>query len=316
MRHRLKQSRAFIFSLIAISAIWLVSSMSEQKVYREHYRLSLDGIDRAKYAVKSIDSVLTLDITSNGFYALRRGLRKNCVIHINIGETIAKDKTEEIKVRISTNDYIDAIRNQIDSRGVASIKAVTEEIEAELSERCEKAFVPSIDKVNFQFAAMIGLYGEPVMIPDTVWLYGSKESLEKIDAIGAEPQTIKEIRSSMRHRVKLDGSWKKYGDVYPSTETIDIFVPVEKYIEKTISVPVVYETPSQYKRVQLYPSSVKLTCLVAEREYDEIDENSFTVTVRDISDTLKHLQPTVTEFPSNVRVKAITPSQIQYIIIK
>ena len=316
LRQRLKQSRAFFFSLIAIAAIWLVTSMSDSRVYREQYCLIIEGIDRARYAVPSIDSVLTVDITSNGFNALRRGLNKNRVIHIDASRQIAASKSEEINLSLNINEYIDIIRNQIDMRGVSSMKPVTAELHLTLSQRCSKAFVPQIENVTFQFAAMKGLYGKPVIIPDTVWLYGSQASLDKIDVLRAEQQTIKDIRTSSKHRVKLEAEWRGCADVYASTESIEIFIPVESYIEKAVTVPVTHTMPNSYKRIQLYPSSVKLNCLVTRREYDDINGTEFVVTISGIADSSKYLTPIVREFPANVRVKSIDPPQIQYIIIK
>ena len=123
IRQRLRQSRAFIFSLMAIFVIWLVSSMSEQKTFREQYRIYFDGIDNEKYATLATDSILALDITSNGFYAFRRGIEKNKSIHIDVSNLI--DRTQhDIKLELDINEYIDIIRRQIDSRGVSAVKPV------------------------------------------------------------------------------------------------------------------------------------------------------------------------------------------------
>jgi hypothetical protein len=316
LRQRLKQSRAFIFSLIAIAAIWLVSAMSEHKAYREHYKLYYDGIDTAKYAITGIDSILTLDITSNGFHAFQRGIKKNRYVHVNVTSKITNKDADNIQVTLNIDDYIDIIRSQIDTRGVNEIKPVGDILNIALARRQSKVFVPEIDNIDFQFDPMVGLCGQPELHPDSIVLYGSQSSLDKIEYVRTEPKTIKNIRISGMHRVRLANDWKKYPDVRPSTEYIDIFIPVETYTEKPISVAVQYANDNSFKRVQLYPSTVTLNCLVPRKKYADVNSDDFVVTAKTINDTSNYLMPVVTQFPANVRIKSISPQQLQYIIIK
>lgn len=315
IRQRLRQSRAFIFSLMAIFVIWLVSSMSEQKTFREQYRIYFDGIDNEKYATLATDSILALDITSNGFYAFRRGIEKNKSIHIDVSNLIDRNQ-HDIQLELDINEYIDIIRRQIDSRGVSAVKPVGSTLGINLSIRECKAFVPNIDNVVFQFDDMSGLCGFPELKPDTVYLYGSRSVLDKIDALEALPQTIKNIRITGLYKIKLDTVWKKYPDLHTSAESIDIFLPVETFTEKSIAVPLHYSADKNVKRIQLYPSTVTVKCLVPKRLYNSIDAADFEANVCIGSDSINHLQPVVTRFPANVRVKSISPEKVQYIIIQ
>lgn len=316
MRQRIRHSRAFFFALIAIAIVWLVSAMSERKVFREQYKLFLDGIDTAQYAVTQIDSSITLDITSNGFYAFRRGIRKPHSVHINIAKQIGKLPEDNIQLSLDIDDYWDLIRNQLDTRGVSDIKAVNNMLHLSMSKRESKAFVPNIDAVDFQFEGMVGLCGEPKIMPDTVFLYGSAASLAKIDEICASPQTLQHIRMSGKYRVKLQPDWKKYPDLRASTNEVDIYVPVESYTEKTISIPVEFASDENIKRIQLFPSTVSINCLVPRKDYANVKADDFTVVATINNDSVSYIQPVVTRFPANVRIKSITPPQIQYIIIK
>ncbi len=311
---RIRQSRAFFFSLIAISAIWLVSAMSEQKTFREQYRLALDGIDYNRYAVTSADSTLVVDITSNGFNALRRSVRKNKTIHVSVAKQI-EGQNDNVKVSLDTEEIVDIVRNQIDNQGVSAFKIVNSTISLAMALRESKAFVPNIDNVEFLFDGMNGLCGEPRLMPDTVFLYGSHASLEKVDELRAQPQTLKHIRMSGKYRVRLEPIWEKYPELHPSTESIDIYLPVETFIEKTISLPVSFSADN-VKRVQLYPSTVTVKCLVPRKLYANIAADDFAVTAKPANDSSSYLVPVVTQFPSYVRIKSISPERVQYIIIK
>ncbi len=289
--------------------------MSERKAYRESYKLIFDGIDTARYAVTSIDSTIALELTSNGFYAFRRGIKKNHIVHIGVASKIGSDKNA-IQLALKADDYSDVIRSQLDMRGVSDLKIVDDVLTITLAKRECKAFVPRIDDVDFQFEGMVGLCGEPRISPDTVYLYGSSESLAQIEALYASQQTLQHIRMSGKYRVKLRPDWQKYPDLRISTPSIDIFVPVEVFTEKAVTVPVEYTVNDNIKRLQLYPSSVTVNCLVPRKDYAAIQAADFRVLATIDSDSSNYIRPVVTRFPADVRIKSISPSQIQYIIIK
>lgn len=318
---RLRHSRGFLFALVAVAMVWVVSSMSEYKHFRENYRIVYDGIDRAHYAVIQIDSIATLDIVCNGFSAFNRDFRNNNIVHINVSKLVNKfkDQSGDIQFTLNTEEYMDVIKSQIDTRGVSEIAPVSSRLNIHLSPRHSKAFVPDISPVKFQFVDMVGLCGEPKIRPDTIWLYGSQASLDKVSSIKAAQQTIKSIRISGEYRIRLDTAWHKYSDLHISTNSVSVYIPVENYIEKEITLPIQLQnnerTPSSYK-INLYPAEVKITCIVPQKEYNSVNNNDFAVTAVLDNDTSTSLTPVVTTFPANVRIKSITPSEIQYIVIK
>ncbi len=320
---RIKQSRGFCFAVLAVGLVWIVSSMSENRHFRENYHIVYDGIDRSRFAIIQLDSTATLDIVSNGFRAFNRGLKDNHTIHLNVARFIGKDRdsSSDIRFTLNTEEYLDIIRKQIDMRGVTSIAPVSAQLNVHLSPRKSKAFVPDISPVSFQFVDMVGLCGEPVVSPDTVWLYGSQESLDKIDRLMAAHQTIRDIRLSGKYKIRLDTIWQKYKDLHVSTQTVDIYLPVETFIEKKIELPLQLQTGNGLKtkatdRVKMYPANIEVTCIVPSKDYNSISADDFVATATIRSDTSSMLDPVVSSYPANVRIKSVYPEQIQYIVIK
>jgi len=130
------------------------------------------------------------------------------------------------------------------------------------------------------------------------------------------PQTIKNIRVEGRYRVKLQPVWKDFADVYPSVESILIHIPVDTFIEKNVTVPITFTAAKSIKRVQLYPSEIKVNYLVPKRLYGNFSSDDFQVSVTLDDDSSSYLTPVVTRFPADVRIKNMSPQKIQYIIIK
>lgn len=317
IRHQLRQSRAFFFALIAVAIVWIVSSMTEQKCFRETYNIVFDNIDTAKYAIMQEDSALTIDISSNGFNAFRRGVRDNNDIHIDLSSFIRQHVDDSaFSVKLRTEEYLDLIKSQLDMSGVSEVNPVTEHIDISLMLRRRKAFVPDISNVSFNFNKMAGLSGEPVIIPDSIYLYGSSTSLSKVEMISAKEQSINNINKSGNYRIELEPIWEKYPDLHISNEQVELYIPVEQFVEKTISLPVVVTDISEKSQCNLYPALVSVQLLIPESQLDTFDPSDYLVTasIRETRDN--HLTPQLVKFPSTVRIKSITPSRVQYVIFE
>ncbi len=309
----LKQWRGFFYTLIAVFIIWLVSDMSEEKAYIETYNIDFVGLDTTKYAITDRDSTITLELKSNGFRTLRRSLEKQRTLHIyNVN---LNENEEQIGFwNINVEEILSIITPQLDMRGVSTVRGISKQLSLKVTRRESKAFVPDISQVNFVFEGMCGLSGKPEVRPDTVWLYGSRKSLEQIDKISASPQNIRHIFRSGTYRVKLDPRWKEMSDLYPSVTEVEIYLPVESFIEKTVKVPIKAILGDGIKRVHLYPDEVTVHFMIPHKAYDEVGSEDFEVTATMQEDS-STLHPIATKFPSNVKITEIEPAEVQYIVI-
>jgi hypothetical protein len=320
IKQRLLQWRGYLFALLAVAIVWVVSAMSEQQRFREQYNVLFTGFDTVRYATISCDSILPLEVTSNGFRAFARGKDNSRIIRINISKLLPNNDSDDFKLSVKTNDIADNIRSQIDSRGVDNINILSEKMEIHLAKRESKKFAPNIANVLFQFEGMTGLAGEPTITPDSVTLYGSRASLDKIKSINALPQTVGHIRISGKHIVKLDTAWMRYKDLRISNKTIAVSLPVETFIENEITLPVHIMDVSDKDDhsdcvINAYPSTVTLHYLVPANSYNNANADDFFVSAHKSNKDDNKLITHVDRFPSNVKIKTIEPEEIQYIII-
>ena len=300
--------------------------MSEPNRYRESFELCFDGIDTAKYAIIEQDSEIAIDITSNGFRAFNRD-RKKKSIHLDASQILKSDKqlskhvvNNGYELVFNTEEYLDSIRKQIDLKGVTDIVPIAKELKIRFAERESRTFRPDISNVEFQFDGMAGLNGEPRIAPDSIVLYGSKASLDKIDALKARRQVVRNISESGTYLVALEPVWERYSDLRISTKSIKVYLPVERFIEKDITLPVNVDRKAigitSSIKLNLYPTHVTVTYLVPENEYSNINTDAFVVNAVKESDSSQSLRAVVTTFPSKVKIKDIKPNKIQFIAIE
>lgn len=303
------KSRSFWTILAFTAVVWVLVTMSEHADYPLQLRVEWTGYDTARYVVTYADTVLPVTINSNCFNAIARhrtARREPYRIAVH-GDTT---------MRVSTA-LLDNLLQQMGFSGCHGIFSSSETLRLSLSERQRKAFVPQLSGVEFHFAEQCGLSGAPRLEPDTVWLYGDSASLSKIDRLTTLASDIYGIRDSGYCSLLLDTSWRRYPNLRCSHDTLRLFVPVERYIEKKISVPVTFRCSDQQMRVRLYPERVEVSLWVSKANYPSLyDDMVEAVAEFDPAAPEQVLPVRVTRFPSFARVKGIEPSTLQYVIIK
>lgn len=303
------KSRAFWIVLLFTAVVWVLVTMSEHADYPLTVRVEWTGFDTARYVETHADTLLSVDINSNCFNAITR---YRVARHEAYRIAVAHDTVLRV-----TNALLDDVLQQMGFSGCHGISSSVDELRCQLSERQRKAFVPQLSGVEFHFSDQCGLAGVPRFEPDTVWLYGDSASLAKVDRIVTQPQDIYGISRSGWCPLPVDTSWRRYPNLRCSHDTLRLYIPVERFVQKTVSVPVTFLCTDQQVRVRLYPERVDVSLWVSKDNYANLFDDMVEAVVEYDSDAEDQVLPVrITRFPAFARVKQVTPSTLQYIIIK
>lgn len=299
----------FWIILLITTILWLCYSMSEEGDYKTQIPIQWTGIDTARYAVTYADTVLPVTIKSNCFQAIKRYfvLRQSYYSISVQGDTI-------INV---AHPLFEDLTKQLNFVGISSMYSSKEVLRVEVDERIAKPFVPQLRGVEFNFDGQVGLSGEPRIEPDTVWLYGTASSLNKISQLSTAPTVLEHLSDSGYYTLTLDPVWKDYPDLRSSHDVIRIYLPVDQFTEIKLKVPVTLRSSSQLGRVRLYPDQVDVSLWVPRSDYNNISASQIEVVADyDAITNSQQIPVLVTRFPSNTRIKQVSPASIQYVIIK
>lgn len=301
--------RPFWIILTLTTIAWLGVTMSEEYDYSEQLQLEWTGIDTARFATTYADSILPVTYKTTCFQAIKRHnqFRKEKFRIPIMGDTT-------LNVSQSLFEQIASQFNIINFTGVYSSK---ETIRYSVSQRMAKPFVPQLRDVQFHFAQQLGISGQPILDPDTVWLYGSPASLEKITNLYTAPAVIDHVSDSGYYAISLDPVWKVYPDLRASHDIVRLYIPVEHFAQTTITLPVHIQGNHAQDGIRLYPNQVEITLWVPLKQYDQLDTNDFQAVVDyDSRQPSTQLPVRIAQFPSNVRIKQIQPEKLEYVITK
>lgn len=301
--------RSFWVILLITALVGLGTLLSEHNDYPVQLHIEWTGYDTARYSIVYADTLLPVTINSNCFLAIGRYYQAPKLRYAipTRGDTVVK----------VNKLLIDAILSDFQFVGIHGAASPVESLSLRLSPRQSKVLRPELKDVEFSFEGQCGLSGEPRLIPDTVTLYGSEASLSHIGHIYTAPQKIVGLNDSCVCTLSLDPVWQRYPDLRISTERVSLFIPVEHFTEKKFSVPVRFECPDNQVRTRLYPERVEVTLWVSERDYDRLLADMVQATVHyDPSAPPDVLPVRISSFPSFTRVKSVSPSTLQYVVLK
>lgn len=314
----------FILILVLTALVWAAIAMSEIREYPLRVKVHVLGFDHSQFAVVQVDSSLTLQVESSGFNALLYSLKDDTLtlsLDIN-GESVRHYSRQGTRGlffchAVAVNDLGDRFANELTEMGMRQVGSAKDSLRVILSERRSKVLPVDIDPVAISFAEGYGLYGNPTVTPSKVTLYGDEESLAKIDKVSVKKFHVSNLMRSGRFYLDIDTS-PYDGDVHASASRVLLSIPVEQYIEREYSLPIDVAHLDSASRLNLYPDKVTLRVWVPKCDIASVTAERFSVTVdyRDALSHLSRLKTRLARFPKTVRLHSLSPSEVNYVVIK
>ena len=296
--------KRYLLILGVTALVWLGVSLSEQGEYPVQVRVEMKGYDTIRYAIVEADTTLPLKVTMSGFNAMLNGFRQQTV------QVVVPDDGGSVAVSTLDKQLLHAIL------GAKAITYDVDTLRVTLVPRGQRTYRPRIDDVDFTFTEQHGLYGEPTVNPAEVTLYGPDEVLAAINEVRVAATSIRNVSESGTYRLPLEPVWQQYADVYPSCTDVELYLPVEAYVEKDYRVPVTVIGADTAVSIRIYPEAAVVRAWVAQSDLHRDPEFVVAVNYTDILHSDGRLKPKLVEFPSYVRPRSVVPDEIQCVVIR
>ena len=290
--------------------VWLGVTMSEVREYPVCLNIEMTGYDTSRYAVVYADTTVQVKAGMTGFHAFAMSL-----FGVNT-DVVLTMPSEGLRRSVAWTDADDSFRKQLSSLGVRHFSTGRDSLRLVLAERAHRTVRVSLDSVHFAFREQYGLYGDPKVAPSTVTLYGPDSVLATIDAVQVRRTDIADIAATASYTLKLDPQWERRGDVYADIDEVDVYLPVEAYVERDFEVPIDVDGADTSVRMKLYPERARVRVWVAQRDLERMPEFKVAISYADVLAGEARLAPQLVQFPSWVRPRSVEPSEVQCVVIK
>jgi hypothetical protein len=125
--------------------------------------------------------------------------------------------------------------------------------------------------INASYANQHMLAGSIKVKPQTITITGPRSIIDTINEIKTIPITLNLLSQTQKEKVQLSS----VSQVIFSQNTVNVEIPVEKFTETTLDVPLVPLNVPYNSQVILLPEKVKIKCNVIVSKYFQLKPNQF-----------------------------------------
>lgn len=302
-----KQTNAFLFFLLLSASFWLFTTLNEESKVDISIPVELINVPENVVITTATAQSLQLTVRDKGFFLLKYKYGKplapltidfnnyrNNTGYINIA---ASDLQKQITQQLASSTQITGLRPQ-------QLEYYFNYGESRrLPVRIRGEFTPA----DMTFVSSVRY------APDSATVYAKREILDTMHAAFTDFVSLKGMTANKQVHTKfLSIPGVKY-----VPDSVGISVTIDRYIEKTVQVPVEQVNFPASKVLRTFPSNVNVTFQVGMKMYRNITANSFVIAVN-YEELMQNTSPrchlTLRSIPDGVRHVRITPADVDYVI--
>ncbi len=302
----------FYFILISVF-LWFLSKLSKDGYTAVvEFPVKYVNISADKSFGRIPNDKIKVSINSPGFTILKYKLRSFSSLKIDLSKV--EKKLDPRNSYWLTNSDLSLIDNQLDPEvEVRSISPDT--VYFDFNKLVKKKVAVRL-KLKEAFSKDLGIYGKPILKPDSVLVSGPESLISKIKFLETEPIELKGDKPSLKKQLDLvlpNGKGLSF-----SVEEVDVSLEFSKMTEASMSIPIeIVGLPEKYK-LKLFPENVKLTYKVAIRDYEKVRASDFRI-YTDCSDIesnsdKRYLTLKSSNYPDFIESIHFDPKRVEFIL--
>ncbi|MCK3684261.1 CdaR family protein [Maribellus sp. YY47] len=306
-----KRVVVFLICLLISTSLWFLNALSKDYSTTIAYPVKYVNPPSKQFLANEPPSKLELKIDAHGFTLLRYKLSLSfSPIILNL-TNITKDlKPEDGIYKVPSSGLMRRIKAQVSSEiSILEVQPETLEI---ILDSLSTITVPVKPNVELKFKSQFNLQNPVKVIPAEVKITGPSSVID----------TISELSTQLLKLDDLDATVEKYADVLKpkattiSPEKVTLRIDVEKFTEKELKIPLIIRNRPDSLSVKLFPSEVKVTCLVGLSEFEDVTANDFSAVVdyADMTNNALHIPVKIDRKSSFIQLVRVTPEAVEYLI--
>lgn len=299
----------FLVFLLISAALWFLIKLTKDYSTQTVFTITYTEVPVNKW-ITTQEQQVKLSFVADGFATLRHNL-------VREQRRLVEIPLDEVSYRLE-GGFTYSYSSQYVAERVASWLGVPS---SSVTVNDDKLYFNMEDLQSKEFAVKVPLdvktqrqynvYGQPLVVPATVTVYGPKNLLDTMTAVYTETLHATNVNEDVTQTLAIN---YYDGAVRADEQTVEVVVKVEQYTEIDLEVPV---KVTDSLNLRFFPETVKVKCMVPIKDYANITGASF----RALADTaqLHRLQPVLdvrlVQVPEHVQVVKTEPDQVEYLII-
>ncbi len=305
--------RLFVFTvcLLIATTLWFLDALSKSYSTILSYNVRYVNPPENLFLANNPPSKLDLRVEAHGFTLLRHKLAFS-FSPILLDLTAFTENVENVNsdVRVTSESLIRRIGNQVSNEiSIAEVSPATILLRFDT---LETRLVPIEPIITLNFKPQFNLSGALMIKPDSIEISGPAGVLDTITFLPTVPVTFDDLETSIEQLISVQHPVR----TQLSPERVLLSVPVEKFTEKRITLPVQIINIPEDVQIKLFPPQVTISFLVGLSSYEEITSADFTATVdyNQVSAERETLEVQIEASLLYIQQVKVTPSSVEYLI--
>lgn len=178
--------------------------------------------------------------------------------------------------------------------------------------------VPVILKSKIDYKLGYDALDSVILQPDSVKLIGADSRIKKIKSLNTKQLVLSSIEDDVNQSITIEVP-KEFEDVRISPKTVNVSIPVDKFTEGEVEVPVIVNNISEAMRINYFPKAIKVVYYVSLENYKNVKATDFKI-VCDFAEAQDRNQsyfiPKLTIENNKVKSARMKQDKVEYIIVR
>ncbi len=306
-----KQVVIFFICLFIATSLWFLNSMEKEYNTSLSYPVKYVNPPDKLFLSNNPPQKLELNVQMHGFTLLRHKLSFSVSPVIIDLRTIIRNAEKQNNIyKIPSETLINKINQQVSSE--ISITSISpQEIEFQF-DSLKTRLIPVAYNADITFRPQYFLKGNIILKPDSVLLTGPSAVVDTIKILYTEPKTFSELYKNYEKQLQINNP----ENTKVTPEKVSILIPVEKFTEKELTLPVQTVNLEKGVNLKLFPNKVKITVMAGLSEYEKVTPEDFFATVdyNHVSEDKNRLQVSVKTEKQYLQILKVSPDLVEYLI--
>jgi hypothetical protein len=262
-----RKAITYLFFVVISTIAWLLIALNKEYTADVSYPVRYVNFPAGKVLVGDLPDRLTLSISSGGFTIIRYKLSSPLQpITFNVGSFSLNRVNREDATRffLLTRLAREKVSQQLGTE-IQVLQIRPDSLIFVFAEVVEKE-VPVQPVLDLDFVKPYGLKGSVVTIPRKVVVSGPSVIVDTLTRIFTRPMKIARLKDTITRSLVLENV--KYLSF--SEKKIDVIIPVEKFTEVSMSIPIEAVNLPPDLMMKTFPGHINLSCLVALSDYESL----------------------------------------------
>lgn len=305
-----KRIVVYLVCVLIATALWFLNALSKDYSTTISYPVRYVNPPSHQFLANQPPSKLDLKVDAHGFTLLRYKLSLSfSPIVLNLGNITKNEVAQNGTYRIQTSGLMRRIKSQVSNE--ISIIEIQPEVISIVLDSLKTKMVPVKSNFNLEFMPQYNLQKPIQLSPRHVKITGPSATIDTIQSLRLEKLTLKELDQNMATNVKVLHPEKTEVD----PEKVLVTIEIEKYTEKDIKVPILVKNKPEGVNVKLFPSEVKVTCLVGLSEFENVSSKDFSAVVdyNDVTNESRNLNVKIEQKSSFIQLVRYSPVNVEFL---